>query len=175
MEPPAFDDRVATFSVTFPNHALLDEATQSWLSELDVAGLSRAQLTALARARRGEILTNVGYRAATGVADSRAATAHLQELRRRGLLEQAGTRGQTTYRLGPAALRPTRGRGSDDDLVQIVLRSLSTVPVSRREIAAITNLADAQVIGALRRLRAMGEAELVGLPRSRNAKWRATR
>jgi hypothetical protein len=76
MEPPAFDDRVATFTVTFPNHALLDEATQSWLGGLDVAGLSRAQLTALARARRGEILTNVGYRVVTGVADSRAATAH---------------------------------------------------------------------------------------------------
>ncbi len=84
MESPVFEDDIAAFTVTIPNPALLDEETRDWLSTLNIAGLTGAQLTALALTRRGETLTNVSYRGATGVADSRPATTQLKELRAHG-------------------------------------------------------------------------------------------
>jgi Putative ATP-dependent DNA helicase recG C-terminal len=41
MTPPVFEDRVATFRVTFPNQALLDEPTVTWLNGL-VGDLTRS-------------------------------------------------------------------------------------------------------------------------------------
>jgi ATP-dependent DNA helicase RecG len=173
MEPPTFEDSIAAFSVTIPNHALLDEETRDWLATLNVVGLTGAQLTALALARRGETLTNVSYRGATGVSDSRTATAHLQALRVRGLLVQEGDRGRAVYRLDPKA-----GRGDTNDATrrrthrEIVLASLTAVPSSRREIAARAGLTEPQVRHALARLRQTGQAQLVGPARSKNALWR---
>jgi ATP-dependent DNA helicase RecG len=171
MEPPTFDDNIATFVVTIPNHALLDQRTTDWLASLNVQGLTRGQLTALALARRGETLTNVSYRRATGVADSRTATAHLRELRDRGLLVQEGDRGQSVYRLA----RPDSA-GADGTIPRtqsrIVLSYLTDIPTSRSEIAQRTGLTDIQVRAALVRLRKAGLAELVGTPRSKNALWR---
>ncbi|WP_322759375.1 ATP-binding protein [Frankia sp. Cr2] len=171
MEPPTFDDRIATFSVTFPNHTLLDGETLQWLSGLDVSGLNRAQFSALALARRGEILTNVNYRTATGVSDSRTATAQLQELRGRGLLVQEGNRGQATYRLGPGTARPADADSGSSNYEQ-VHATLSTTPMTRREIAERTGLTEPQVRAALARLQRNGAIELVGPPRSRHARWR---
>ena len=175
MEPPEFEDTIAAFRVTIPNHALLDEETVAWLSTLDLVGLTRPQLTALALARRGGTLTNVSYRAATGVADSRTATAHLQDLRMRGLLVQEGDRGRAVYRLSPTAghggligTGPSRRRTHLD----IVLESLTDVASTRREIAARCGLTEEQVRRALTRLHKAGKAELVGLPHSKNAMWR---
>jgi len=171
MEPPTFEDNIATFAVTIPSHALFDEETVDWLSSLDVRKLTRGQLTALVLARRGETLTNISYRRATGVADSRTATAQLRELRDRGLLVQDGDRGQSAYRLArtrtakPGAT-PTRTQN------EIVLGALTEVPVSRAEIAERTGLTEMQVRAVLVRLRKMGLAELVGAPRSKNALWR---
>ncbi|MCK9875457.1 putative DNA binding domain-containing protein [Frankia sp. Ag45/Mut15] len=172
MEPPVFEDDIATFTVTIPNHALLDEDTRDWLSTLNIAGLTGAQLTALALTRRGETLTNVSYRGATGVADSRTATTQLKELRARGLLVREGDRGSATYRLSPHAGRATkqldRGRTQND----LVLAVLTRTPVSRAEIARQAGLTDEQARQTLARLRRIGQAELVGAPRSRNALWR---
>ncbi len=172
MEPPVFDDDVATFTVTIPNHALLDEETSKWLATLNVTGLTGAQLTALALARRGETLTNVSYRGATGVADSRTATAQLQALRARGLLVQEGERGSAAYRLSPRAGQPTTHPGRGRTQNENVLAALTPTPVSREEIARRTGLTEEQARQALARLRRMGQAELIGAPRSRNALWR---
>jgi ATP-dependent DNA helicase RecG len=172
MEPPAFEDSIAAFSVTIPNHALLDERTRDWLSTLNVSGLARSQLTALALARRGETLTNVSYRRTTGVSDSRTATAHLQELRVRGLLVQEGERGQSSYRLSPSAGKIASSGVRARTQSETVLECLTTDPASVREIAERTNLTGEQVRQALARLRRAGEADLVGTPRSKKARWR---
>ncbi len=173
MEPPTFDDRIATFTVTFPNHALLDEDTRAWLAGLDMTDLNRAQFTALALARRGEKITNVGYRRATGVADSRAATAQLQELRQRGLLVQEGNRGQTTYRISPTVARGSVAvDGGEPSQIDLVYSTLSSGSMTRREIEERTGLSDRQVGVALQRLRQHGRISIVGQARSRNARWR---
>jgi ATP-dependent DNA helicase RecG len=171
MQPPKFQDNIATFAVTIPSHALFDEATTAWLSTLNVNGLTSGQLTALVLARRGETLTNISYRRATGVTDSRAATTQLRDLRDRGLLRQEGERGQTTYLLArpvDEARHGSRPRSQQD----IVLDCLSDVPVSRGEIARRTGLTEVQVRNTLIRLSKNGLAQLVGQPRSKNALWR---
>lgn len=181
MEPPHFEDNIATFTVTIPNHALLDEPTISWLSTLDVGGLTRGQLTALALTRRGEVLTNVSYRRATGVADSRTATVQLRELRDRGLLVQQGERGQSTYSLAsPSGKMWPRQVAIPEVADEItppthrdaVLATLSAEPISRHEIVDRTGLTEVQVRNALGRLRRAGLAEIVGPTRSKNASWR---
>ena len=172
MEPPTFDDQIAHFEVTFPNHALLDESTQSWLSRLDLTGLGRTQISALALARRGDVLTNISYRSATGVADSRTATAQLQELRRRGYLIQDGSRGQASYRVAPQALAVGPATLPMGSIAERVYMSLTPIPQTRHELAEASGVTDRQAIAALRSLRSAGRAELIGLARSRNARWR---
>lgn len=100
MSPPSFRDRVTSFEVIMPNHALLDDETVTWLNH--VAGeLRDTQCLGLALLRRGEILDNARYRAVTGIFDSRAATADLQDLVARELVTQVGSRGGARYLLAP--------------------------------------------------------------------------
>jgi len=175
MEPPVLRDGIATFTATIPNHALLDEGTTKWLANLNVLGLTSPQLTALALARRGETLTNISYRRATGVTDSRTATGHLRELRDRGLLTQDGERGQTVYRLDPATGRhvgPSAPDNAPPTRLAAVREYLTATPVSSREIAERSGLSPEQVRQALARLRRAGEAELVSPRGSRKGLWR---
>ncbi len=49
MTPPVFEDRVATFRVTFPNQTLLDDATIGWLNGVtgDLTDSQRRMTTGL--------------------------------------------------------------------------------------------------------------------------------
>lgn len=106
MSPPTFRDRVTSFDVVMPNHALLDDDTVRWLNH--VAGeLRDSQCLGLALLRRGEVLDSARYRAATGIADSRTATTELQDLVARELVTQVGTRGSTRYLLAPGVRNGT--------------------------------------------------------------------
>lgn len=101
--PPRFDDRIGTFRVTFPRHALLDGDTVAWLADLERAGvatgLTESQRMALALMRTGEAMTNARYRQVSGI-DSRDATAELRELVQRGLAAVRSTGRWTQYVLG---------------------------------------------------------------------------
>jgi ATP-dependent DNA helicase RecG len=142
MSPPWFDDRATAFEVVLPNHTLLDEDTLRWLAAFG-SELRDTQRTALALMRRNEVLDNAKYRAATGISDSRIATAELQDLVARELVEQRGTRGGARYTLseyarsldesesdGRRRVRPNRRRQVVDLLR--VHGDLSKVEVSTR-------------------------------------------
>lgn len=103
MSPPNFVDRTTSFEVILPNHTLLDDDTVKWLTTLGREGLKNSQCIALSIMRRGEVLDNSKYRAATGVTDSRVATLELQDLVARELVEQTGTRGGAKYALSEYA------------------------------------------------------------------------
>ena len=179
MEPPHFIDDISTFTVEFPNHALLDSEALDWLSTLNVRPLTRAQMTALAMMRNGVVLTNSSYRASTGIQDSRIATRDLRELVESGVVEQTGTRGTATYQLAdrqPAGAAPEPLFGGDDDLSaneRTVLRLLRSAPHTRNEVEIATSLTKAQVRYALETLRGKGLTSFVGDPRSRTARWTA--
>jgi ATP-dependent DNA helicase RecG len=168
MTPPVFEDRVATFRVTFPNQTLLDEPTVTWLNGV-VGDLSDSQRMGLAMMRHGHVLTNSQYRQLLGV-DSRVATRELSDLVARDLVLQKGTRRWATYELKPAASVRKERRDRREEIVDLLRR--------QGELSA-DQIADALGIGgeAVRRwLRIMRSEDVVVLttanPRSPKTKYR---
>jgi len=130
MTPPVFDDRVATFRVTFLNQTLLDEATVGWLNGV-TGDLSDSQRMGLAMMRHGHVLTNSQYRQLLGV-DSRVATRELGDLVDRGIVVQKGTRRWATYELRPEAVAK---RAERKDRCEEIVRLLRGKELSAEEIA----------------------------------------
>ncbi|SDT70653.1 ATP-dependent DNA helicase RecG [Actinoplanes derwentensis] len=175
MEPPRFTDDVSTFTVEFPNHALLDEKTLHWMTSLGLPPLVRSQMTALALMRTGAVLTNKSYRTSTGVQDSRVATRELRELVDSGVVEQAGSRGSTTYRIAPGT--PTLEEGQPGTTGRLtsnerrIWRALDDGPLPRADIEVATGLSVDIVKRGLQSLRRKGFVTLIGQQRSRDARW----
>jgi ATP-dependent DNA helicase RecG len=179
MSPPQFEDRIATFQVTFPNHTLLDEDTLRWLERAGGGDLTDSQRMGLALMRRGETLTNSLYRQLTGL-DSRIVTRELGDLVSRGLAEQTGTRRWASYRLAsrlarlaeeaerPPARRQRRDRRPE---IQALLRERGELP--RAEIARALGLSNAAARKWLSILREEGVVELTTeSPRAPGARYR---
>jgi ATP-dependent DNA helicase RecG len=167
MNPPTFRDNVSTFEFEVSNESLIDEPTAEWLSELGVAGLRPTQLSALAYLkRRNHRLTNSTFRTISGLRDSRDAGRQLRELVERGLLVQIGQRGSASYTLA----EPTTATG----VAARVLAALGDDTLSAREIAERLGMSRQQTATVLSRLRRDGVVDLVGVPRSKNARWRRT-
>ncbi|GAA3843341.1 hypothetical protein GCM10022243_07300 [Saccharothrix violaceirubra] len=175
MSAPRFVDRISSFTVEFPSHCLLGADAVEWIAGLGEQGLTDSQCMALALLRSGQVLDNGAYRAATGL-DSRVATVELQDLVTRGLVEQTGTRRWARYRSAatpadrtsvdrPSAWGDRRGR---------ILDALGGKTLSRAELSSATGLSDQTVLHWLRILRGEGVVEIVGPPRSRNARYRRT-
>jgi len=174
MSPPQFEDRISSFTVTFPNHTLLSEETVRWITGLGEHGLTDSQCVALAMLRDEEVLDNRAYRTATGV-DSRVATAELQDLVARELITQTGTRRWAQYRLSPR-LNSHTGSPSKADRRPALLTALGDETLSRAELAARTGLSDQTVRRWLKVMRQEGTVELVGSsPRSTGARYRRSR
>lgn len=178
MSPPQFDDRISSFTVTIPNHALLSEKTVRWIESLGERGLTDSQCIALAMLRDGEILDNRSYRSTAGV-DSRVATAKLQDLVSRELVLQTGTRRWARYELSQR-LRGRTSAGTSAatraDRRPQLLDALGDETLSRAELARRTGLTDQTVRRWLSIMWEEGTVELVGRsPRSSTTRYRQTR
>lgn len=180
MRPPVFEDRISTFSVTFPNHTLMSDRVMRWIAALGETSLTGSQILGLAMVADGEILDNARYRVATGL-DSRVATAELQDLVARELLVQAGERRWAKYVLSK------RAAGVDPDAGDVrfrtptpradrraeILAAFGEHPLSRSDLAELTGLGDKTVGRWLTILRREGAVEVTtGSPRSRHARYR---
>ncbi|MGH3281447.1 MAG: ATP-binding protein [Trebonia sp.] len=175
MSPPQFEDRISSFTVTFPNHTLLSEEMVNWIASLAQQGLTDSQCVALALLREEGALDNRAYRNATGV-DSRVATVELQNLVVRGLAVQAGTRRWAQYRLSPLLAGSDNTASTRTDRRPVILVALAGQTLSRSEISARTGLNDATVRRWLTIMRNEGTVELVGTsPRSKDARYRVVR
>jgi ATP-dependent DNA helicase RecG len=100
--PPEFKDGRTYFQVVLSNDTMLDDATVEWLNQFQSLDLNENQRLALAYTLHQQEITNGIYCRLTG-ADSRVATAELQDLVRRDLLQRSGDRRWTTYSLSPQA------------------------------------------------------------------------
>lgn len=176
MGVPAFVDKVTAFKVTLPNHTLLDDQTLAWLATLGRDGLKDTQCIGLALMRRGEVLDNGTYRAATGLTDSRTATFELQDLVARELVEQTGTRGGARYTLsryagsdGEGVRRPRPNRRHQ---IRDVLELRGDL--SKNEISEELRLNPKTVEHWLRQMKADGTVEATVAGRSKNARYRLT-
>jgi ATP-dependent DNA helicase RecG len=180
MSPPHFVDKISSFRVTFPNHALMSEETVNWIRQLGEAGLTDSQCIGLAMLREGQVLDNKSYRTATGL-DSRIATQELGDLVGRELVTQTGSRRWARYvlntRTSDSQVRPTDRRNRPADRREEVLGALGESVLSRAEIAARTNLTNQTVRRWLTILRKEGLVEIAGgaSPQSKNARYRRVR
>lgn len=178
MSVPRFDDKISSFSVTFPNHTLLDDETVAWIRSLSESGLTDSQHTGLAMLHKGASIDNPTYRNATGV-DSRVATAELQDLVTRELVEQVGSRRWTEYRLSARGQTTHVGTGSKlppRDRRQLILDTLNRQQLSRAEISERSGLKKQVVIHWLRILRKEQLVWIVGegSPQSPNVRYERT-
>ncbi|WP_199512098.1 ATP-binding protein [Nucisporomicrobium flavum] len=178
MSAPAFDDRISSFVVTFPNHALLNDDVVQWIGSLGQEGLTNSQCMALGVLHAGAALDNATYRKLTGL-DSRKATAELQNLVARELIQQVGTRRWARYSLAPL-LNPgdthTRAqRHAPADRRPEILQALGTTTASRAELAHRTGLSDQTVRRWLTILRSEGQIEATEKSTaSKHTKYRRT-
>ncbi|MEV0895692.1 ATP-binding protein [Actinoplanes sp. NPDC049802] len=164
MSAPAFDDRISSFVVTFPNHTLLNDDVVQWIGSLGQDGLTDSQCMALGLMYGDAVLDNTRYRKLTGV-DSRKATAELRNLVARRLVEQVGTRRWARYGLAQQ-LRPgvrvpqdRAHRHSPADRRAEILEALGNTTASRADLAQRTGLSDQTVRRWLTVLRREGRVE----------------
>jgi ATP-dependent DNA helicase RecG len=174
MSLPNFRNRISTFEVLFPNHALLSDEVVAWISSLKISDLTDAQCVALAELRGGTELNNESYRRLTGV-DSRVATTELQDLVGQELIVQSGSRRWATYRIAPRLVEGTAAtRRQPADRREAILHALGDNELSRREIELLTGLADQVVRHWLKRLRQEGRVAIAGDGKlqSKNVRYR---
>jgi len=172
MGLPIFFDRITSFSVTLPNHALLDDDALEWLAAIGGEELRDSQCLALALMRRGEVLDNALYRKVTGVADSRIATYELQDLVARELVDQSGQRGGSKYSLSRFATGDAGSRRPRPNRRRQIVDFLALVgDASKTEIAERLRLNPKTVEHWLRKLRTEGVVDATERTRSRNTRY----
>jgi ATP-dependent DNA helicase RecG len=154
MSPPEFEDRRTYFRVVFGNETMLDDATVEWLNQFRSLDLSENQRLALAYTLHQQEIDNASFCRLTG-ADSREATTELQDLVRRGLLQQIGTRRWTSYRLTAAASESTEREDRQ-----------AAARLSRRWTAQERREAIVEFIRARGTVAARIVAEQLGIPRA---------
>lgn len=98
LEPPRFDDRRASFKVTFHNHTLMTAEAVSWLNQFSQHPLNDHQRLALVYLRQHSNIDNQDYRRLNRV-DMMAAGQDLRGMVQTGLIEQTGFGRWTKYTL----------------------------------------------------------------------------
>lgn len=101
MAEPRFYDNGVSFTVRFPNSALIPDGDLAWIGSLgleQVASLNLRQKVALVDMRRGRTWSNREYRERFGVT-AEEARADLRDLVSRGLVTSSGERRWVRYEL----------------------------------------------------------------------------
>jgi ATP-dependent DNA helicase RecG len=98
LEPPRFDDRRASFLVTFRNHTLLSPEAITWLNRFAHRPLNDRQRVTLVYLRQHGDISNPEYRRLNRV-DALTAGQQLKGLVEEGLVTQHGAGRWTTYGL----------------------------------------------------------------------------
>jgi len=96
LEPPRFDDRRASFKVTFHNHTLMTAEAISWLNQFSHLPLNDQQRLALVYLRQHSHIDNRDYRRLNRV-DMMIAGQDLRGMVQTGLVEQTGFGRWTKY------------------------------------------------------------------------------
>ncbi|MHB8397918.1 MAG: ATP-binding protein [Candidatus Limnocylindrales bacterium] len=170
MSPPAFEDEIASFRLTFPNHSLLDAETLSWLEDVGQGLLNDSQAMGLAVLRRVGAINNSDYRRISGV-DSRLATRELGDLVRKGVLIQLGTRGAASYRLATKWMAPIEKAiiGPRDRIIRALVRDGE---LSRADLEQTLGMRRETVLYYLNQLIELGTIERTAPARSPLSRYR---
>ncbi len=98
LEPPGFDDRRASFQVTFHNHTMMTPESVEWLNRFSHMPLNDHQRLALVYLRQNPHIDNRDYRRLNRL-DMYSAGQDLRGLAQTGLIEQTGFGRWTRYSL----------------------------------------------------------------------------
>jgi len=127
LEPPSFDDRRASFLVTFRNHTLMSPEAVRWLNQFAALPLNDRQRISLAYLRQHDRLTNADYRRLNRV-EMTVASQELRGLADSGLVDQDGVGRWTYYSLkvpkeAPEHLQPV----TDEDKILAFAREKGAI------------------------------------------------
>ena len=167
MEPPVFDDRSGSVTVTLSGSSFVTPEEFVWLRQLDRMELSGPERRVLVIARRRG---PIARREVAPFLPGRNPGAVLAAMLRKGLLSRVGRRGGTRYALSPTVIRgagaPPGYRNSDPRtrLLEVIRRRGS---MSSREGANRTGLPRHAVLRLLNELVREGALRAEGNTRAR--------
>ena len=167
LEPPRFDDRRASFLVTFRNHTLMNPESIAWLNRFAVLPLNDRQRLALVYLRQQEQLSNADYRRLNHV-DALVAGSELRGMVQARLVTQHGA-GRWTYYALDTMLRDSADESTRDQSIED--RVLDFV----RQKGSITNSECQSLLGldSPRAFRLLDKMVRTGLLRPERARrWR---
>ena len=114
LEPPRFNDRRASFLVTFRNHTLMSPQAIAWLNQFASLPLNDRQRLALVYLRQHEQITNSEYRRLNRV-DAMVAGQELRDMVEAELVEQQGVGRWTSYQLKAPTGLPEKQEPQPDE------------------------------------------------------------
>jgi ATP-dependent DNA helicase RecG len=165
LEPPSFDDRRASFLVTFRNHTLMNPEAVRWLNQFATLPLNDRQRVALVYLRQHDRITNADYRRLNRV-DPLVAGQELRGLVEADLVEQDGVGRWTTYRLSIARELPEpERRVTDEDRILAYVREKGSITNGECQVLLGVQRNRAQYL--LRKLRQANRLKAEGA-----GKWR---
>jgi ATP-dependent DNA helicase RecG len=122
LEPPRFDDRRASFQVTFRNYTLMNPDAIAWLNRFAHVQLNDRQRLALVYLRHHESIANGDYRRLNRV-DAMMAGQELRGLVQAGLVDQHGASRWTSYTLRISRESMAQGtRPADEEKILAYVR-----------------------------------------------------
>ena len=165
LEPPAFDDRRASFRVTFRSHTLMNPDAVSWLNQFAVIPLTDRQRLALVYLRQHQQINNSDYRRLNRV-DSTLAGQELRGLVDADVIDQEGVGRWTRYRLKVSPELPEQ-REPQTDEDRIVAHVRETGSITNAECRALLGVDDTRAYYLLKKLCDAGRLKPEG-----KGKWR---
>jgi ATP-dependent DNA helicase RecG len=155
LEPPTFDDRRASFLVTFRNHTLLNPEAIAWLNQFADCPLNDRQRLALVYLRQHVQITNPDYRRLNRV-DPLKAGHELRGLVDAELVHQEGAGRWTAYRLKVSPEPSSRGSSLTDEQQKILEHVRQHGTITNTTCRELLSVDDHQAYYLLRKLSETG-------------------
>ena len=155
LEPPRFDDRRASFKVTFHNHTLMTPEAISWLNQFSHLPLNDQQRLALVYLRQHSHIDNRDYRRLNRV-DMIIAGQDLRGMVQTGLVEQTGFGRWTKYvlKVKDISIDNSVHKSDEEKILSYIIKHGS---INNSECRELLNVNDARAYYLLKKLSEKGK------------------
>lgn len=164
LEPPQFDDRRASFRVTFSNHTLMSPETIRWLNQYSAKPINDRQRLALAFLRQQESINNADYRRLNRV-DAITAGNELRELVENELVNQDGFGRWTTYNLKVETVVSATADPTSEDLIEDFVRENESI--TNQQCRELLEVEEHQAYYLLKKMIDTGRLKPIGVGKGR--------
>jgi ATP-dependent DNA helicase RecG len=155
LEPPRFDDRRASFKVTFHNHTLMTPEAISWLNQFSHLPLNDQQRLALVYLRQHSHIDNRDYRRLNRV-DMMIAGQDLRGMVQAGLVGQTGFGRWTKYilKVKDLSIDNSVQKSDEEKILSYIIKHGS---INNSECRELLNVNDARAYYLLKKLSEKGK------------------